>query len=79
MCFILACRTEGKKDKCIFPFVYKGEKFNTCAEEEKYGFDNNHYFCATKVNVTDNQTLTERGYCNSFCERMYGILFAVSV
>lgn len=53
-----------KGDECVFPFIFRGNKYNGCTTE--YDFDNKAW-CSTKVNSNGEHIRGNWGYCSCSC------------
>ena len=62
---IVACKTAGgnkKNHPCVFPFIYKGERYQTCTRK-----DNNVHWCYTEVDSHGVGVKGKWGNCGPGC------------
>ena len=68
----ITCKAQGKGVKfgsedgvvedCVFPFIYKGKKYNGCSKDGK-----GKWWCATKVDSKGNMIADRWARCNEYC------------
>jgi pimeloyl-ACP methyl ester carboxylesterase len=54
-------------DKCVFPFTYKGTKYQYCTK-----MDHHSAWCATETDLKGNYVADKWGHCNRECEMQAG-------
>ena len=59
--FILECKTQ-KGENCIFPFNYRGKKYNNCTSD--YLKKGTGRWCATGVHRNGTMIKSRWGHCN---------------
>ena len=55
---------KGQVQDCIFPFIHKGQKFDSCAASDDGGGD----YCATKVDSNGYLVGNNWARCNKYCD-----------
>ena len=55
---------KGQVQDCIFPFIHKGQKFDSCAASDDGGDD----YCATKVDSNGYLVGNNWARCNKYCD-----------
>ena len=75
----ITCKAQGQGEKfgsedgvirdCVFPFIYKGKKYNGCC---KYG--QGKLWCATKVDSKGIMKKDKWARCNEYCKQDDGML-----
>ena len=58
-------------EKCQFPFIYKGVKYENCTsvDQDQYsGYSTGYrYWCSTKTFANGNHVTGYWGYCQDYC------------
>jgi len=72
-----SCNHQGSgpyNQGCVFPFVYKGERYTSCTEADSHGLE----WCSTLTDVLDNHLTGYWGNCDSLGNELTQNVFSNS-
>jgi len=58
------CLTDKEDKPCVFPFIYKGETYQSCTK-----VDHDDWWCSISTDTTGHHITGQWGHCNSACPK----------